>query len=308
MNSSSARIDKPLAGIHVALLSGFGGDGRFDQDRQRQIVERVLSQQVDGLYVGGSSGEAAFMTVEELLEQQRVVAEHARGRGVKLIAHVGQPSVYQSLRLAHSAESHGYDAVSALPPYAIPHTAEELINYYRIVAAATPLPLIVYEVPARTGRTTPLESILSILALPGVSGIKFTSADLYTLSRLRKHAPDATFFFGSDEMFGPAAAFGVDGGIGTTYNVLGSLYTALRDAVDAAELDTARTLQSISQDYVEALLQVGVIPGTKATLEALGIDIGPARAPLALRGSDPRGVIARAIEAPGFRDWAIRPT
>ncbi|MDB3936020.1 dihydrodipicolinate synthase family protein [Granulosicoccus sp.] len=97
-----------------------------------------------------------------------------------------------------------------------------------------------------TSHSSTLEQILK---LPNVTGIKFISTDLYTLSRLRQRCPEATIFYGSDEMFGPACAFGSNGGIVTTYNVLGSLYRASRKAADAGgDLIRARELQSISQD------------------------------------------------------------
>ncbi|MFK7890984.1 MAG: dihydrodipicolinate synthase family protein [Granulosicoccus sp.] len=304
MSDKELPENKPLAGIYPALLTGFSDAGAFDEQRQRNIMEHVLAQDINGLYVGGSSAEAALMDVAELMEQQSVVAHCAQGHNKHLIAHVGQPSLVHSVSLAKSAEALGYDAVSALPPYGVPHTSSELIDYYQRLSEKTALPLIVYEVPARTGNVTPIDTLEHILNLPNVTGIKFTSADLYALSRLRQRCPDTTIFYGSDEMFGPACAFGSDGGIGTTYNVLGSLYQALQKAADVGgDLTKARELQLISQNYVEVLLRVGVLPGTKATLRLLGVDCGATRAPLDLRGEEAMALLEEAVSVTGFREW-----
>lgn len=288
-------MPKPLSGAHVALLSGFADDGAFDPGRQRAIARHALGQDVAGLYVAGSSAEAALMAPDEIAHQLEVVLAEAQGSGKVMTAHVGQPALRDSVRLAQHAEKLGYDAISALPPYAFLYAPEEVHAYYRAISEATALPLIIYEVPVRTGRTTPLAELERLFALPTVAGIKYTAHDLFALGRIRRSFPDKTVFFGFDEMLGGAAALGVDGGIGTTYNVLGGLYKAILAAADASDVPRLRELQAISQGYVALILDMGVIPGVKATLEVLGVDAGPARAPLALR-SDPAAA-RRSIEA-----------
>jgi N-acetylneuraminate lyase len=272
--------------VHVALLSGFSDDGAFSAERQANIVDYAVRQQVDGLYVGGSSAEAAIMQTDELAEQQAVVIDRARGKVRTLIAHVGQPALRDTVRLAEKAAALGYDAVSALPPHAFPHRLDEVKAYYASVARASGLPVIVYEVPQRTGRSTPLAHMDEVLRIDGVIGLKYTSPDLYLLSRLQSRFPRKLFFFGMDEMFGAAAALGVSGGIGTTYNVIGGLYKEMAEAVALADLERMRRLQRVAQDLVERVLAVGVIPGTKRLLQLAGVDCGPARAPLSLGPAD----------------------
>jgi N-acetylneuraminate lyase len=275
-----------LEGVHVALLSGFSDGGAFSAERQANITDYVLRQRVDGLYVGGSSAEAAIMQADELAEQQAVVIDRARGRIKTLIAQVGQPALRDTVRLAKNAAALGYDAVSALPPYAFPYRLDDVKAYYGAVANAAGLPLIIYEVPHRTGRATPLADMDEILQIEGVVGLKYTSPDLYLLSRLQGRFPQILFFFGIDEMFGAAAALGISGGIGTTYNVIGGLYKEMVEAVARADLERMRKLQSVSQDLVERILAVGVIPGTKKLLQLAGVDCGQARAPLSLGPAD----------------------
>jgi len=275
-------MGKPLAGIHVALLSGFDEAGRFDAGRQAALTLSALSQRVDGLYVGGSTGESASMTPDELAAQQEVVATAAAGSGKLLIAHVGVPALHETLRLARNAKALGYHGLSALPPHAFGFRPADIHDYYRALAEATDLPLIVYEIPSRTGRPTPLPEMEALLSLPHVVGLKFTTPDLYALSRIQVRKPAITYFFGVDEMFAAGAALGADGGIGSTYNIAGGLYSDIADAVARSDLEAMRRLQRISQDLVERVIAVGVIPGVKHLLTLAGIDAGPARPPLRL--------------------------
>ena len=294
-------MSKPLSGMYAALMTGLADDGGFSPERQRLLNEYVLRQGLTGLYVGGSSGESGLLETEELLAQQAIVAEGARD--TTLIAHVGAPNLRDSMRLARNAARLGYQGLSALPPHSYPFTDAEILAYYRELQAATDLPLIVYEVPVRTGRPIDMETLAEILALPNVAGLKFTSTDMFKLSMLRRACPDSTLFFGFDEIYLSGAALGADGGIGTTYNLLGRLYVALDRAVRAGKLTEAQRLQDISARFVEVLLTTGVLPGMKAAFRAIGIDPGPTRAPMQMRIPDGEARMKDVMARPEFAKW-----
>lgn len=294
-------MTRKLAGMYAALMTGLDDDGAFSPDRQRTLNEYVLRQGLTGLYVGGSSGESGLLDTEELLAQQEIVARDAPD--TTLIAHVGAPSLRDSIRLAQNAAKLGYRGLSALPPHSYPFTDAEISAYYRNLQAATDLPLIVYEVPIRTGRPIATEVLADILALPNVVGLKFTSNDMFKLSMLRRACPDSTLFFGFDEIYLSGAVIGADGGIGTTYNLLGKLYVALDQSIRNNDMREARRLQDISARFVEALLETGVLPGMKAAFRAIGIDAGPTRAPMTMRVDDGEARMAALMEKPEFAEW-----
>ncbi|MCK0150109.1 dihydrodipicolinate synthase family protein [Marivita sp. S6314] len=300
-------MTKTLTGMYAALMTGLSDDAEFDEARQTKLTEYVLKQGLAGLYVGGSSGEAGLLGVDELSVQQGIVADCAKDSGTRLIAHVGMPNLRDSIRLATQAADLGYEALSALPPHSYPFSDEEIESYYRDLAAATDLPLIVYEVPIRTGRPIPLDSLVRILGFPNVSGIKFTSTDMFKFSMLRRRCPDSSYFFGFDEIYLTGGVLGADGGIGTTYNVLGKLYVALDAAMRAGDLPRAQELQDVSQIFVEALLETGVLPGMKTALRLLGIECGPTRTPMLLRMSqDKADAHMRAVlDRPEVIAWLV---
>ncbi len=289
--------------MYAALMSAMDDAGNLDLNRQRDLTDYVLKQGLRGLYVGGSSGESGLLETAALLEQQGVVAECARGTDHKLIAHVGVPALADSITLAKSAKKNGYDALSALPPHSYPFSDAEIYGYYQELAAATDLPLIVYEIPFRTGRPLPLDLLVRILDLPNVAGIKFTSNDLFKLSQLRRRRPAKLYFFGSDEIFLGAASLGADGGIGTTYNLLGKLYAALFAAVTAKDLAKAQALQTISQEFVEILMETGVLPGMKVSFRLLGIECGPTRAPMAAKVPDAEARLKPFLARDDVKPW-----
>lgn len=296
-------MTKPLAGMYAALLTALTDDGDFSPERQRDLDAYVLRQGLTGLYVGGSSGESGLLESAALLEQQAVVAEDAKGSDSTLIAHVGLPSLTASIALARQARTLGYHALSALPPHSYPFSDAEILGYYKALAAATDLPLIVYEVPVRTGRPLPIELLVQLLDLPNVAGIKFTSTDLFKLTRLRLLRPDSVYYFGFDEVWLAGGILGADGGIGTTYSLIGRLYVALNEALREGDMARAQELQQVSAEFVVALLDVGVIPGMKAGLRAVGVDCGPTRLPMASPVDDADARMAKLLADPRFKTW-----
>lgn len=296
-----------LKGMYAALMTGLDNAGEFDERRQQSLTDYVLKQGLAGLYVGGSSGESGLLSADELEAQQAVVADCAKSSGATLIAHVGLPNLRDSIRLAQSAADLGYHALSALPPHSYPFSDEEIEAYYRDLAAATDLPMIVYEVPVRTGRPISFEALVRILDLPNVAGIKFSSIDLFKFSMLRRRRPDSSYFFGFDEVYLTGAVLGADGGIGSTYNILGKLYVALDIAVRAGDLARAQELQNISQIFVEALLETGVLPGLKAAFRIQGVDVGTTRMPMALKMSDAKAEahMRAVLERPEVAPWLV---
>jgi N-acetylneuraminate lyase len=296
-------MPKPLAGMHAALMTAFGDDGAFDPARQRALDACVLRQGLTGLYVGGSTGEQGTMESDEVEAVHAVAAEDAAGTGAVLIAHVGLPSLRESVRLARAAARRGYHALSALPPHSYPFADSEIEAYYRVLADATDLPLIVYEIPIRTGRPLGLDMLLRLLDIPRVAGIKFTSTDLFKMTMLMRRRPEKTVFFGFDEMYAAGAIMGADGGIGSTYNLFGKLYVAIDAAVRAGDVARAQALQTISQEFVEVLLDMGVVPGLKAAFRLRGVEIGDCRAPMTLRGEGNEATITAFLTRPDVAPW-----
>ncbi len=264
--------------IFAAMLTPMDDSGAVAPERVGPLVEYILSRGVHGLYVSGSTGESVLQSTAERAGILRATADCARGKAT-LIAHVGAASTRDAVELAELAGAQGYDAVSAVPPFYYKHRFEDIAGYYRAIAEASGLPLIVYNIPALTGTDLSTESLLELLADDRIAGVKYTAQDLFQFGQLRQAAPDKVFFFGTDEMFIGAAAAGTDGGIGSTYNLIGDIYVAIEDAIAAGDIARARRAQAVANDLIAILLRAGVVPGLKYCLTRLGVPVGPARAP-----------------------------
>lgn len=266
-----------LEGIFSALLTPFRDDESIDRDAIGPLVDFQVKLNIQGTYVGGSSGEAMLQSLEERTNALRWTAEAAAGR-LMLIAHVGAIATADTLHLAKVAGDAGYQAISAITPYYYGFSREEVMAHYRELADNSPLPLIIYNFPARTtGFST--EELTTLLTHENIIGIKHTSSDMYQLERLREANPDALIYNGYDEMCLAGLASGAQGAIGTTYNFMGDLYVELRRHVADGSLEEARRLQRMANDVIDVLIAVGVMPGSKAALDIMGVYVGPSRRP-----------------------------
>lgn len=285
-----------LAGVFSALITPFSADGSLALAALEQLAEFELAQGLHGFYVGGSTGEAFLQSPDERAQVLRVFARAVRGRA-KLIAHVGAIATEEAVGLARVAADAGYDAVSAIPPFYYDFSPAEVRAHYQRLADATPLPLIVYNFPAKSARPLSTADLLALLDHPRIGGVKHTSQNLYQLERLKAAAPQAVLHNGFDEMMVGGLAMGADGGIGTTYNVMGCLFVQLYEAMRAGDMVQAQALQRRANEVIDVLIEVGVFPGTKAMLALLGVDCGACRAPFAPLTGAQQDKVARITDS-----------
>lgn len=260
-----------LRGVMPALLTPFNQQQQIDVDSLRRLVRFNVEQGVDGLYVGGSTGEAFLQSAKEREQVLEIVAEEAKGK-VTLIAHVGAISTQESQTLAGAAHRYGFDAVSAVTPFYYPFSFNEHCDHYRaVIDASGGLPMVVYNIPALSGVKLTLEQIGTLIGLPGVGALKQTSGDLYEMEKIRRAHPDLVLYNGYDEIFASGLMAGADGGIGSTYNVMGWRYLAIRRAVQEGDVQRAMQLQSECNKVIDLLIKVGVFRGLKTLLHYMDI-------------------------------------
>ncbi|VDZ90845.1 N-acetylneuraminate lyase [Lelliottia amnigena] len=163
---------KQLRGVMAALLTPFNNQQALDKESLRRLVQFNIQQGIDGLYVGGSTGEAFVQSLSEREQVLEIVAEEAKGK-ITLIAHVGCVSTAESQQLAASASRFGFDAVSAVTPFYYPFSFEEHCDHYRaIIDSSNGLPMVVYNIPALSGVKLTLDQINTLVTLPGVGALK----------------------------------------------------------------------------------------------------------------------------------------
>ena len=273
-----------LRGLVAAVHTPFHADFSLNLAVVEKQAEHLLAHKVTGAFVGGTTGESSSLTVEERLALAGRWSEVVRGTPLKLIVHVGGNCLADARTLARQAESIEAWGISALAPcYFKPATIGDLVTSMAAIAGCAPtLPFYYYEIPSLTAINLSPSAFLEAASeeIPNLSGIKFTSNNLmeYQLCRDQDEGRfDAVFGF--DEMLLAALALGAQAAVGSTYNFAAPLYHRLIKAFEEGDLATARAEQLRSVRLVQQLVRLGFMASAKATMQGLGVDVGPPRLP-----------------------------
>lgn len=266
--------NEDLKGLISALVVPFNEDGTVNETGLRQIIRHnIENMKVDGLYVGGSSGEN-FMLEKETKKQIFEIAKDEVKEQVSLIAQVGGTNLYEAIELGQYATELGYDAISAVTPFYYKFSFEEVKQYYFDLVDNVDNRLIVYSIPALTGVEIGVSQFKELYENEKIIGVKFTAADFFLLERLRKACPDHLIFSGFDEMLLPAMINNVDGAIGSTYNVNGLRSRKIMELAQEGKIQEALAVQNDTNDLIEAILDNGLYPTIKQLLKLQGCDSG----------------------------------
>ena len=271
-----------MRGIFSALLVSYNEDGSINEKGLREIIRHNIdNMKVDGLYVGGSTGENFMISTEEKKRIFEIAKDEAKDQ-IKLIAQVGSINVYESVELAKFATALGYDAISAVTPFYYKFSFNEIKDYYNTIINSVNNRLIIYSIPFLTGVDMTVEQFGELFENEKIIGVKFTAADFYLLERLRKAYPNHLIYAGFDEMMLPATVLGVDGAIGSTFNVNGIRARQIFDLAREGKIEEARQIQHVTNDLISAILSNGLYATLKELLKLSGVDAGYCRKPMAL--------------------------
>jgi len=264
-------MNNALSGLYAALATPYTDTDEISAECLKSLAHFVVRQKVDGIYVGGSTGEALLQSIGEREYVLEVVAEACRSNA-KLIGHVGALSTNDSVSLAKTCARLKYDAVSAIPPIYFPYSKGDILGYYQaIIEAASGIPVIVYNIPAMSGKKFSLPDLMELLALPGVIGVKQTEIDMYQMEQLRRRYPELLLLNGYDEVFLSGLVSGADGGVGSTYNIMGWRYRKLWDLIETGQNKAALQMQSKCNEVIDLLVRDGVFPALKFILYKMGV-------------------------------------
>lgn len=277
-------------GLYPALITPFKENGEVNEKVLPQLIDRLLEQNAEGLYLMGSTAEAFLMTNDQRSKTFNLIAKHVKGR-CRLIAQVGSLETKACTDMAKNAYDNGADMISAVAPYYYKHSFEELKAYFLSIAETTPLPFLLYNFPGYSGVSYEIEQLIEISSNPSVVGIKYTDMDLYKLERIQNKKPDLLLFNGHDEVYLAACALGVKNAIGSTFNIMLPKFQNIKLLVEKNNWEAARKEQEQANDVIEALIKVGVIPGIKYILSKKGYDVGLCRKPFSELKAENRKII-----------------
>ncbi len=289
-------MDERFKGLYAALLVPFDEQGQVLEEGLKQIARNAIETEgMDGLYVNGSSGEN-FLISKEQKKQIFKVAKEAVSDDVKLIAQIGALDMNEAIELGKYATELGYDAISAVTPFYYPFSFEEIKEYYFKLIEETQNNFIIYANPGSTGVNITNEQFDELFTHDKIIGVKYTAPDFFLLERLRHTYPDKLIFSGFDEMLIQAAVTGVDGAIGSTYNVNGKRARQIFELVQQGQVQEALRIQNETNDIISTVLELGIYPALKEILSSRGIESGMPKRPLKPLSDDKRERLNKLIQ------------
>jgi 4-hydroxy-tetrahydrodipicolinate synthase len=288
---------RALRGCGTALVTPFSTGGAVDEGALRRLVARQLEAGIDLLVPCGSTGEAATLSLEEHARVVAITAEVVHGR-VPVIAGAGSSDTARAVTLARaSVEAGATHLLVVTPPYNRP-PQRGLLAHFRAVADAVDVPIVLYNVPGRTGGNLTAASVLELAADPRFVAVKEASGDLAQVDDILADRPDGFLVLsGDDALTLPIMAMGGDGVISVVANLLPAAMVALTRAVAAANLRDARRLhRALRPVMAAAFLESNPVPA-KAALAAEGAMAEVLRLPLVRLADAHRPSLARALAA-----------
>ncbi len=299
----TARAEWNVRGVILPIITPFNEDLSVDYAGLERLVDYFIEEKaVDGIVPCGTTGESATLSHAEHLDVIRVVVKRARGR-TPVIASTGSNSTREAVELTKLAEEAGADATLQVGPYYNKPTQDGLFSHFAAVARSTRLPVLIYNIPGRTGRNIEPETIVRLwTALPNVVGLKDCSNDLQQTMKIYRSTDPETFkiYSGEDLMTHALVCHGAAGAIAAVAHVVASEVKAMCQAVWAGHLDEAMQLHYRTMDVVEALFVEPNPTPVKQALEWLGLPAGPLRPPLERMTARGQEELRRAMQAGGW--------
>lgn len=285
-----------LGRLLTAMVTPLNEAGEVDFSRAGELALRLLAEGSDGVVVSGTTGESPTLSDDEKVALFRAVVKAVAGRGT-VMAGTGTNDTSAAVALSRGAAAAGADALLVVSPYYNKPDQAGLLAHFTAVAAATDLPVVLYNHPGRTGVTIEPATLTELAKLPNVVGVKDSSGslDLVTAYRLAT-GPDFVIWSGDDPLTLPYLAVGAHGVISVSSHVAGPQIRRMLEAWQQGDISGARQLHEETYALSKALFCAPSPAPTKYALERCGFGVGGVRLPLVACDASAKALVDRALE------------
>ncbi len=286
-------------GTATALITPFRKDGKIDEQGLRDLVDFQESMGIDAIVPCGSTGESATLDHAEHVRAIEVVIDQVKK--AKIIAGAGSNSTQEAVDLSVKSADMGADYILSISPYYNKPTQEGIYQHFKKVTEACDLPIIVYNVPGRTGSNMEASTTLRLAELPGISGIKEASGDMAQVMRIMAERPkDFAMISGDDALTFPLMALGGEGVISVTSNCAPKQMMEMVNSALAGDFVKAREMHFKMIPLFNAMfLEPNPIP-IKAAMDIMGKPSGELRMPLMDMTSENRKLLENTMRQLGI--------
>lgn len=299
---------QPVEGIYAATFTPFKQDYSIHLDRIETYAEKLIQSKVDGIFINGTTGEFASLTLDErkqLTERWKEVV----GEQIQVIVHVGGTCISDCQELARHAGETGVNGISAVAPYYFkPESMDELVTSIEMIASSAPeQPFYYYHIPPFTGVSFSMTDFLLQAGerVPNLHGVKFSSTNLTDAHGcLSIKEKPYTVFFGVDEILLSAMSIGIKAAVGSTYNFSMPVYQKMIEAFKQNDLDQANEYQVHITNMIRVIQQYGGLRALKAVMKVSGFDCGPFRHPVNTLNQEELSQLQKDLDSIGFFEFA----
>jgi 4-hydroxy-tetrahydrodipicolinate synthase len=292
-----------LKGCGTALVTPFTRDGALDETALRRLVRFQIQEGIHFLVPCGTTGESPTLTHEEHLRVVEITLEEARqaSRKVPVFAGAGGNNTAKIVSLIRELEAMGVDGILSVSPYYSKPTQEGIYEHYRALSDATPLPIIVYNVPGRTGSNIEPDTLARLAALPSVAGVKEASGNITQMAEVLNGVPEGfAVLSGDDAITLPLMALGGVGIISVAANEVPGMMARLAELCLAGDFAAARQLNGRLLPLMQAnFIESNPIP-VKAALAMMGLIEEVYRLPLVPVKPENRAKLQKILEGLGL--------
>lgn len=289
-------------GSGVAIVTPFTEKG-INFSKLEELLEWHIEEGTDAIIICGTTGEASTMTKEEKKSAIRFTVEKVNRR-IPVIAGTGSNNTREAIELSQFAESVGADGLLVVTPYYNKTTQEGLVAHYKEISTRVNIPIIIYNVPGRTGLNIFPSTICELAKLDNIKGVKEASGDIAQVAEIARLIPENFYIYsGNDDMIVPLLSVGGHGVISVVANILPKDTHNMVHYYLNGDIQLAKNLQLKMKPLIDALfIEVNPIP-IKEAMNILGMNVGGCRLPLLSMGQSNRELLIKEIENYRVKSW-----
>jgi 4-hydroxy-tetrahydrodipicolinate synthase len=285
-------------GAYTAIVTPFNADGGVDHGRFRALIDLQAEAGIDGIVPVGTTGESPTLDFDEHEKVIEIAVEACRGR-MKVIAGTGANATAEALRLTEHARQCGADGTLQVTPYYNKPNQEGLYRHFTAVADVG-LPVVLYNIPSRTGREITVETVARLARHPGIVALKEAGGSIERVSQI-VHACDITILSGDDPVTLPMMSVGAKGAISVASNIIPRAVADMVRAALAGQWDKARQIHDrYYRVFTDVFLDTNPIP-VKAAMAMMGLIEEVYRLPLCPMSPDLRKKLAATLKDAGLK-------
>lgn len=270
-----------LKGIYPALLTPIHTDGSINEEVLKQLTNHLIDSGVHGLFALGTNGEFHALTTDEKIQIAKILVNESAGR-VPVMVGTGGNNTAEAIKLSKEMEKIGADVLSVITPYFIPPTQDELYHYFKEIADSVSIPVLLYNIPSKTGVNLEAETVKRLAGHPQIAGVKDSSGNFDTILSYIEASKGEEFsvFAGTDSLILKTLQAGGQGAVAATANALPKVVVSIYNEWKKGNREQAEDAQNALQPLRDTFA-LGSIPAPlKKATELFGIPVGPPRSPI----------------------------